>query len=628
MSIIPGVLENVFSLRDIEGFMKLFQIIPVVILLLACSNTNNKNRIRSSSPSSSVESNDEASGNEIIEQNDIEASAEMKPLSEEKDQEASNNPKNAGAGNEKQNNGEEMDVSQSIENGIALYAKLCESCHNRIDISSKKGASPERIKQGLKEVTVMKRISIEESQIIDISHALSNLEETQEAKVLARDKYTEWNTYDQLQIDTWINSDKTNSSPTTRYIILDEDIYKHKINRNMARVCLSKAINSISLTNPGLIHPRDVSENHGVVFAIDLNDHFSELSDLRPDRENDQDNDNFRKPHRPENYVPDTLWTNLISRSNSDSIAASLFVKNIFDPDSYKYLVDHPLSDKDDKSNNFEFLGINDKNPDIRMAVEDAIIFGIRYIETYDYQVIANDGKTYTRQYWRSGDPVYGVDATTPEGLERFNNQCGERDVPSVDNSIVRTLTWDDNGGELPRLNSAGLPLFLDNCGNGKGYATGSESWRNLPNGLIAYYLWGVANTIEVGGATSLIYNPINREKDNMNLPLGDCFYCHNSGTMYRTSDMATAKADGLLTNQEAFNFWSSQDQVDDMYQKSSDLYDTAIREIVSKMSDDIKLNEDLIEYQTQEPCFITSGYAYGTLPNGEPDNTPADQKK
>ncbi|MFK7822767.1 MAG: hypothetical protein AB8G05_01320 [Oligoflexales bacterium] len=593
----------------------------IIALALSCSKSGNKNTVNKINGTKKANA---AAGNSTIKQGNSDA-PEIDKGSEKdtlKGKEASKENPDPGKND---NGGSEQELS--ITNGIKLYAQFCESCHNKIDKSAKKGATPDRIRTGLK-TPQMSNINISESQISDISNALTNIEDDNaDMSVTARSNYTEWSTYNKNQIDSWINADKQNANPTTRYIYLDEDIFLHPTNRNMARVCLSKAINSVSLSNPGLIHPRDVSDNHGVVFAIDLMDHFSELADLRPDRANDQDNENFRKPHRPENYISETLWTNLISQSDSNSLKASLFVKNMFSPDSYKYLIDHPLSDKSDKSNNFIFLGINDKNPDIRMAVEDAIIFGIRYIETYDYQVQANDGNTYTRQYWRSGDPVYGVDASTQEGLERFNNQCGARDVPSVDNSIVRTLTWDENGGEVAKLNGAGLPLFLDNCGNGKGFTTGSESWRNLPNGLIAYYLWGAANTIETKGATSLIYNPINRETANMNLPLGDCFYCHNSGTMYRTSDMATAKSKGLLTNQDAFNFWSSQEEVDAMYKKSSDLYDSAISEIVSNMSDDLELNKQLIDYQTQEPCFITSGYSYGTLPNGEPDNSPADQK-
>ena len=85
------------------------------------------------------------------------------------------------------------------------------------------------------------------------------------SEVTARSKYTDWDRYNQSQIDSWIQDDMKNANDTTRYIYLDEDIYKNKENRNLARVCLSKAINSVALSNPKLIHPRDVSDNHGVV---------------------------------------------------------------------------------------------------------------------------------------------------------------------------------------------------------------------------------------------------------------------------------------------------------------------------------------------------------------------------
>ena len=512
----------------------------------------------------------------------------------------------------------------NADNGVQLYAQFCESCHMKIDSSTKKGATIDRIKKGLT-LPQMSSIELMDSEILDISTALNmkSIQKPEEMypvkKVSARSNYQQWGNYNKNQIKRWIEEDRKKSSATTRYIYLDEDIFKHKTNRNMARVCMSKAINSVSITNSSLIHPRDVSNNHGVVFAIDLNDYFKDLAGIR----NNRGTGNFRKPHVPENYLPEPIWRKLIAKSSNIDLAVSLFVYNMFRPDSYKYLIDHPLSDS---RTNFSLLGISNKQPKIRMAIEDAIIFGIRYLEAYEYQVKLKNGKTLTRQYWRSGDPVYGVDGSNPKGLARFNNQCGARDKPAFDNSIVRTLTWDDKGGSKPRLNGGKLPAFLDNCTGGNN-ATGSESWRTLPNGLIAYYLWGVANSIELGGATSLIYNPIHRENNIMNLPLGECFYCHNTGAMYRTSDMATAKAAGKLTNKEAFDFWSNQSEIDKIYRESSNLYDNAIIEIVSEMSDNLELNKKLAAYTTVEPCYITSGYKFGTLANGEPDNTPADKK-
>ena len=52
---------------------------------------------------------------------------------------------------------EQKDLRPNIDNsqnnnsskGVQLYVTHCEACHNKLEISTKKGASPSRIQQGL-----------------------------------------------------------------------------------------------------------------------------------------------------------------------------------------------------------------------------------------------------------------------------------------------------------------------------------------------------------------------------------------------------------------------------------------------------------------------------------------------
>ena len=488
--------------------------------------------------------------------------------------------------------------------GAKLYQKYCEECHNPLENSSKKGASVGRTKQALIYEPMKSGVgNISDEELALIAKAL----EVDDALQLDVKSLVTFKDYDLTitmdQVNTWVENHQLSLQAADRadykYLYISDVIYKNPMHRNLARVCASRTVNSIATSNPEIVNLQEASEGHGIVFAIRLSDYFPENAQEK--------------------------WNTIAGNRNLNLLPVERFAYNTHHYSNYGDLIDHPANDVGD---HFVTLGIQEQQPGIRLAMQEAITYGARYAEAYRYQVTDRFGTTHERTYWRSGDPVYAVDTDSPEGYARFKTQCflkrdEERPVPTKNSKGAQELVWDKDGGSVPRLRFDRLPTGPDThpdvCAGGS--ATASEAWRNLPNGLIAFYLWGNANQRINRAATTLVTDPLERQEtivtiDNQSfdvkpLGVGQCYYCHISGTMYRKSDMATAKANGLLTNVEANNFWSDQAVIDEFYQRDSDLFREAIRKIVVGMSDDEQLNKSLTAFELEEPCYTITNYHF-----------------
>ncbi len=494
------------------------------------------------------------------------------------------------------------DQQALVSMGSDLYAQYCMVCHGTLDQSAKRDATVGRIRAGLlNDAMAYLSSDLAEIELLAIEAALNYVEPDNDASgngsdsaengaAEARSDYQNFvDTASQAQVDSWIERHDDGLSVTeqefTRYIYLSDEIYQNEEHRNLARVCASKAINSVATLNPAIINPADASDGHGIVFAIDLRDYF---------------------PNEPEQK-----WSVISGSRTRQSMSVDQFAYNVHHWQKYGDITDHP---DNDVRENMIGLGIEDQEPDIRMAMENAITFGVRYVEAYSYQAVDRNGNSHERQYWRSGDPVYATDTDTEDGYMRFKAQCfakrdQERPVPLANSVAAQELTWDDDGGKIPPLRGDGLPSHPDICAGGS--ATGSEAWRSLPNGMIQFYLWGNGNQRINRAASTLIQDPLQREMpERQELGVGQCAYCHVSGTMHRVSDMALAKERGLLSNRGVAEFWSDQIDIDNFYANDTELFKQAIRTIVEGMSDDASLNEELTEFRTVEPCYTISGYA------------------
>ena len=506
----------------------------------------------------------------------------------------------SGSGNNDSNNdnsgNDESNDSNSNIDGANLYKEYCQRCHKPLNDSTKKGATVGRIKSGMNEKSMQflkSKLNDQELQAIEKALAVKGVTTPPAPpNVGSRAAYKERNNaINTAAINQWITKYESSNSNTNlvRYVYLPDKIYKNKTHRNIARVCLSKAINMIAIRNPTIVHPIDISDNQGIAFAIKLDDYF--------------ENNELDK------------W-NTMGGSNQKFLSVEKFANNIFHFNKYGNLTEQPKSDINENMVN---LGIKGKKPDITMAMEKAITYGVRYVESYVYEAKDRKGGKHTRHYWRSGDPVYATDTDTPDGYKRFKAQCflkrdEERPVPTKNSVIAQKLTWDENGGKIPRFRFDGLPTGSDThpdiCAGGA--ATASEAWRSLPNGLIQFYLWGNGSQRIKLAASTLVTDPLQRDLlERKELGVGQCTYCHVTGTMYRKSDMATAKAKGLLTNPGVANFWTSQNVIDEYYRLDSELFQQAMKKIVENMSDNKQLNKNLVEFKTDEPCYTTTNYAY-----------------
>jgi hypothetical protein len=473
--------------------------------------------------------------------------------------------------------------------GAALYAQYCAACHGPLEQSSKRNATLGRIKSGMQApVMAFLETQLSDIQLQAIEAALF-YEEPTGSVVNARTPYLDMAvSVRQTQIDEWIDQHRDNLSSTdrsyTRYVYITDEIYQNGNHKNLARVCVSKTINSVATKNLDIINPEDASQGYGIVFAIDLRDYF---------------------PDNPENK-----WAIIAGSRSRISLPVDAFTYNVHDFRRYGDITDHPQNDTND---NMVTLGIQGKDPAIRMAMENAITFGARYVEAYSYLAMDRNGNGHERRYWRSGDPVYATDTDTEDGYNRFKAQCfakrdEERPMPTQNSIAAQELTWDDNGGTIPSLRGDGLPNHPDVCAGGS--ATGSEAWRSLPNGLMQFYLWGNGNQRINLAASTLIKDPLQRElKERQELGVGQCAFCHVGGVMRRPSDMAIAKENGLLTNRGVADFWSDQSEIDQFYESDQELFRNAILSIAESMSDDANLNSQLVDFKTVEPCYTISGY-------------------
>lgn len=355
-----------------------------------------------------------------------------------------------------------------IQMGSDLYAANCADCHGTLAESAKISATEGRILQGMLYEPMLSRFNqnnpLSPEQVELIAEALQVIDyTTTPAEYAPKVTYVDFNgALDDATINAWANVHQQGlaaaDQPFYRYFCLPDPIYQNPEHRNIARVCGSRAINSVALGNPDIINPINVSNGAGACFAIDLREYFDPAVALE-------------------------RWGRIAGNPNRLIMPVEEFAHQIHNEFVYSDLVEQPPGDRR-VDGLFGELGIMGQEPSVRMAMEQAITFGARYAEGYTYEEVDKMGNSVgLRTYWRSGDPVYGKEFIFPDDSALFRGQCfARRDEadprPVLDTIGARILTWDDPPGSVPNLRFDGLPsgqvTHPDACVGGT--ATASEA--------------------------------------------------------------------------------------------------------------------------------------------------------
>lgn len=372
-------------------------------------------------------------------------------------------------------------------------------------------------------------------------------------------------TYNNEQISKWVDADKARRAADAerfRYAFIPDSFRSLKTDLNYARVGLSKALNSVAVEAADIVQLEDVSEGHGLVFAIPI----------------------------------DKLWGDQASRKWS--VVASAVAKQVFSPaprlDLRPFPADQPVS-ADRLAYNVLHGGIYNQLLDFpeygrqlyktlkadtvthRYGVQNAITFGPRYAQRR--QLGDREGG-----YWESFDD--------------FN---GRR----------RQLPW-VTGNPIPSFRSDGMVAD---------YGTvASEAWYHMKNGLPAYIIWGNANQERTKAEQSFVRDPLNHKGGD--LINGFCIFCHISGVQAAPNDVWTAIEEGKLTRdlERAKGFWTNNEDLGKAYAADRDIVVKALAKIVTGISDDDNaFNEAMINGgDEREPCFFLVSSITGSRLRGD----------
>jgi len=368
----------------------------------------------------------------------------------------------------------------------------------------------------------------------------------------------------QSQIDAWVTADQAKRGADAaqyRYAYIPAAFLTDPQEANYARIGLSKALNSVAIAASDIVSPEDVSEGHGVVYALPLAKYWGD------------------QWQRKWQIVSQAIQARVFSPAptldlrafdGNKPVSADRLAYNLLHGGVYNQLIDTPSDGQELKQR----LGVG-KATD-HLAVRHPITYSPRYIQRHELP--GGQGS-----YWETFDEFYGQD-----------------------------------GAEIPWLRGNPIPQFRFDGMLADYQTVASEAWNNMKNGLPAYYIWGNADQERSKAEQSFVRDPLNlKGHDLLN---GFCVFCHIAGPQQAPNDMATAIDQGTVTNAQAKAFWTSNDDLGKAYARDRQIYVTAMRKIVLGISDgDAKFNDGLISSSDNtEPCYFLISDLTGNPNHGD----------
>jgi hypothetical protein len=367
------------------------------------------------------------------------------------------------------------------------------------------------------------------------------------------------------RITQWVEADKAKrgaAGATVRYTYIPVDFFRDPKELNYARVGLSKAINSVAVAATDIVSPEDVSEGHGVVFALDLSKYWgAEALRKWEIAARGQSKDVFSPARR----------LDLAPFDANQPVPADRLAYNLLHGGVYNDLIDTPEFGRQLNRR----LGAGE--PTEKIGVQNAITFGPRYAQRR---------------------PMANGRGSLWEAFDDFN---GTR----------RELIWINGARGVPQFRGDGMVAD---------YGTvAAEVWHHMPNGLIAYYIWGNANQERTKAEQSFVVDPLNnRDRQVMT---GFCIFCHAGGVQAAPNDMDKAVKEGRVRDLEAARaFWTPQQQVTARYAEDRQIYLDAMRKVVTGISGgDENFNEGVITAADgKEPCYLLISTISGNSSRGD----------
>lgn len=354
-----------------------------------------------------------------------------------------------------------------------------------------------------------------------------------------------------------------------KYTYIPEPFLSSRAETNYARIGILKALNSVALDADDILAIEDTS-GHGLVFAIDIRqfltgdsaEKWKWIADGRPIDLGGGGNQDLAAPLRLAAFDPDA------------PVPADRLAYNMMHGGIYTALMDTVLWRYDFE----EELGVGPRTA--TLAFEHGITFGVRYGERRTFQLTYKDGQTKEGVYWITYDP--------------FDPRAGGD----------TTLSWTTGGGRIPNFTPRGqVSDFKSNVA--------AESYSSMKNGLFAYYVWGEGDQRRSRADPRFVVDPLHRNDANepQDVLTGFCANCHVSGVQGAYSGMASAIRDGVVTNKEAIDFWTSNEKLSEFFASDRAMFKEAMKKIVMRISDgDATFNGRIVAgVDPKEPMYYLS---------------------
>ena len=330
----------------------------------------------------------------------------------------------------------------------------------------------------------------------------------------------------EAQMNEWVNAHKGSANNANyKYVYIPPSMLANQELANLARVGLFKALNHTAINAPAIHVGEDVSDGHCAVYAIDVsklwgNNGVRKWGVIASAQ--------GRRPFSPAPRIAAKAF-DANAPAPADQVAYNAVYGNV-----YNELINAPRNES----------GLRQR---LRMprqvtafgAKKEAIVFGPRIFWLRE--------NAQGVKYWASGDNFFG-----------------------------------QRGAEIP-YNSSQTPRFKGNGSQVTVWNThASEAWHDMPNGFLAYYIWGNGTQERSKAEKSFVIDPNNkRTRDLINGR--SCISCHISGPQAVPSDLQGGS-------------WTDNTVLAQKYAESRTKFQAAMRQIVEKVSTGPKeFNEQVI---------------------------------
>jgi hypothetical protein len=331
-------------------------------------------------------------------------------------------------------------------------------------------------------------------------------------------------------IQKWVVSDQSrrgSAAGNYRYSFIPPEMVHDANLVNFARIGLSKALNSVAPQARDIVHPEDVSDGYGLVYAFDISALWGNRS---------AEKWNFVARAVPKQVIEGNAPVLQLKPFNADQpVQADRLAYNLLHAGIYNYLHDVPLL----RVGLLNRIGAGE--PIERVGLQQPITFGPRFVQRRPL-------KSWEGSYWESFDDFLG------------------RRIP---------MPW--LNGSIPQVRPDGMISDF-------GPLVASEAWNHMPNGLIAYYIWGAGSQERTMAEKLFVVDPLNpQSKDVIN---GFCAFCHAGGVQSAKNDMYAALKAGRVNNAERVSaFWTADEQLVTRYTADREIFLRAMRKIVDGIS-------------------------------------------